>query len=114
MTRRPPKSTRTDTLFPYTTLFRSDYYCQSRRGNRLFELGLGEVALAFTAASSKSDQLRIDELVAKHGTHAFAVHWLRHRGLGWAASLLPEPDPLTASIPSDELLLPLDPEELHP
>ncbi len=33
-----------------------DYYCQSRRGNRLFELGLGEVALAFTAASSKADQ----------------------------------------------------------
>src|SRR5216684_4124076 len=32
-----------------------DYYCQSRRGNRLFELGLGEVALAFTAASSKAD-----------------------------------------------------------
>ena len=27
-----------------------DYYCQSRRGNRLFELGLGEVALAFVAA----------------------------------------------------------------
>jgi hypothetical protein len=23
-----------------------DYYCQSRRGNRLFELGLSEVALA--------------------------------------------------------------------
>src|SRR6516164_2497879 len=33
-----------------------DYYCQSRRGNRLFELGLGEVALAFCAASSKTDQ----------------------------------------------------------
>src|SRR3546814_13957944 len=47
-----------------------DYYCQWRRGNRLFELGLGDVALAFTAASSKSDQLRIDELVAKHGTPA--------------------------------------------
>lgn len=90
-----------------------DYYCQSRRGNRLFELGLGEVALAFTAASSKSDQIRIGELVAKHGTHAFAAHWLRHRGLYWAAALLPEPDPLTASIPSDELLLPLDPEELR-
>src|SRR3546814_10521448 len=29
MTRRPPRSTRTDTLFPYTTLFRS-------RDNRLF------------------------------------------------------------------------------
>src|SRR3546814_19280964 len=24
-TRRPPRSTRTDTLFPYTTLFRSDF-----------------------------------------------------------------------------------------
>src|SRR3546814_16065263 len=29
MIRRPPRSTRTDTLFPYTTLFRSP---QSRRG----------------------------------------------------------------------------------
>src|SRR3546814_5740568 len=25
MSRRPPRSTRTDTLFPYTTLFRSDF-----------------------------------------------------------------------------------------
>src|SRR3546814_6364976 len=30
MIRRPPRSTRTDTLFPYTTLFRS----ASSRGNR--------------------------------------------------------------------------------
>src|SRR3546814_9959098 len=30
MIRRPPRSTRTDTLFPYTTLFRSD---QQRRTN---------------------------------------------------------------------------------
>src|SRR3546814_12244385 len=27
MLRRPPRSTRTDTLFPYTTLFRSDGLC---------------------------------------------------------------------------------------
>src|SRR3546814_14028278 len=27
MIRRPPRSTRTDTLFPYTTLFRSDPIC---------------------------------------------------------------------------------------
>src|SRR3546814_11577652 len=26
MIRRPPRSTRTDTLFPYTTLFRSDFF----------------------------------------------------------------------------------------
>src|SRR3546814_4344509 len=30
MIRRPPRSTRTDTLFPYTTLFRSAADCQWR------------------------------------------------------------------------------------
>src|SRR3546814_7043569 len=30
MIRRPPRSTRTDTLFPYTTLFRSDRQLRSR------------------------------------------------------------------------------------
>src|SRR3546814_2979280 len=29
MIRRPPRSTRTDTLFPYTTLFRSPAFCLS-------------------------------------------------------------------------------------
>jgi type IV secretion system protein VirB4 len=65
-----------------------DYYCQSRRGNRLFELGLGDIALAFAAASSKSDQIRIGELIAAHGQQQFAAAWLRHRGLEWAADLL--------------------------
>ena len=68
-----------------------DYYCQSRRGNRLFELGLGEVALAFAAASSKSDQLAIAEIIETHGAAAFAAEWLRHRGCAWAAELLPDP-----------------------
>jgi type IV secretion system protein VirB4 len=66
-----------------------DYYCQSRRGNRLFELGLGEIALAFAAASSKSDQLLIDRLLDERGRDAFAAEWLRARGAGWAADLLP-------------------------
>ncbi|HEX8420985.1 MAG TPA: conjugal transfer protein TrbE, partial [Sphingomonas sp.] len=72
-----------------------DYYCQSRRGNRLFDLGLGEVALAFCAASSRTDQRRIEELCAHHGRDGFAAAWLRHRGLDWAADLLshePETD----------------------
>src|SRR3546814_9159128 len=34
MIRRPPRSTRTDTLFPYTTLFRSDrLVCRNGRGD---------------------------------------------------------------------------------
>src|SRR3546814_15280746 len=32
MIRRPPRSTRTDTLFPYTTLFRSPVNIQSNGG----------------------------------------------------------------------------------
>ncbi len=70
-----------------------DYYCQSRCGNRLFELGLGEVALAFAAASSKTDQALIAQLFAAHGRDGFAHAWLQARGAGWAADLartLPE------------------------
>src|SRR3546814_12980144 len=35
MIRRPPRSTRTDTLFPYTTLFRSPFAVLSRQDGRL-------------------------------------------------------------------------------
>jgi type IV secretion/conjugal transfer VirB4 family ATPase len=66
-----------------------DYYCQSRRGNRLFELGLGAVALAFTAASAKSDQAAIAKIFAVHGRDGFVAAWLTHRGVGWAADLIP-------------------------
>src|SRR3546814_8805181 len=37
MIRRPPGSTRTDTLFPYTTLFRSQVKIHLRQRDRLFE-----------------------------------------------------------------------------
>jgi type IV secretion system protein VirB4 len=81
-----------------------DYYCQSRRGNRLFELGLGEVALAFTAASSKADQAAIADVLANHGRAGFAAAWLRHRGLDWAVELLAPaaaPDPSGVSKETD-------------
>jgi type IV secretion system protein VirB4 len=65
-----------------------DYYCQSRHGNRLFELGLGEVALAFAGASSKSDQAAIAKLLLEEGRDRFAAGWLRLKGLDWAAELL--------------------------
>lgn len=67
-----------------------DYYCQSRRGNRLFELGLSDVALALCAASSKTDQAAIDRIVAEHGRDGFLGAWLRHRGVDWAADLIPD------------------------
>ena len=66
-----------------------DYYCQSRRGNRLFDLGLGEVALAFTAASSKADQALIEQVLAEHGRENFVPGWLEVRGVAWASELIP-------------------------
>jgi type IV secretion system protein VirB4 len=66
-----------------------DYYCQSRRGNRMFELGLGEVALALTAASSKTDQAAIERLLTEHGRDGFVPAWLRHRDVAWATDLIP-------------------------
>jgi type IV secretion system protein VirB4 len=66
-----------------------DYYCQSRRGNRLFELSLSDVALALCAASSKTDQAAIDRIRAEHGREGFLSAWLHHRGVAWAADLIP-------------------------
>jgi len=67
-----------------------DYYCQSRRGNRLFELGLSDVALVLCATSSKTDQTAIAGILADHGREGFLDAWLRHRGLPWAADLIPD------------------------
>src|SRR3546814_7813732 len=56
MIRRPPRSTRTDTLFPYTTLFRSTFFQQVAQS----EHGLDLVAdhLADRDAGPGGDDLR--------------------------------------------------------
>lgn len=65
-----------------------DYYCQSRRGNRLFELGLSDVALALCAASSKQHQALIAAVHARSGTDGFLTEWLAENRLAWAADLV--------------------------
>src|SRR3546814_1818473 len=47
MIRRPPRSTRTDTLFPYTTLFRSDNARQIQQGT--LESGFVQSDIAYWA-----------------------------------------------------------------
>ena len=49
---------------------------------------MGEVALAFTAASLKTDQAAIAEVMLEHGRDGFAAAWLRRKGLDWAADLI--------------------------
>ncbi len=67
------------------------YYYQTSLGTRLFELGLGPLALACCAASSKADQALVRELLTQHGPDGFAAAFLRAKGLAWAADLLAGP-----------------------
>jgi len=80
-----------------------DYYYQSRLGNRLFDLDLGPATLAFAGASMPQDQRDMDAVLAATSSKsaAFATAWLRHRGLHWAADLLPSfPSPHPQENPS--------------
>jgi type IV secretion system protein VirB4 len=67
------------------------YYLKSPRGSRLFELGLGPVALSFLAAqpgaSMEETRRHIETLIAAHGEAWPSAH-LEERGLGnWAEQL---------------------------
>jgi type IV secretory pathway VirB4 component len=64
------------------------YYLQSANGNRLFELGLGPVALALAGASDPASQKRIDAILNENGAAQFAAHFLQSADLAWAADLL--------------------------
>src|SRR3546814_222116 len=70
MIRRPPRSTRTDTLFPYTTLFRSCLHTLDRCPDRL----LGVAAL---------DRLRREQM------GSFRHHGCDVRGQAFAEDPLP-------------------------
>jgi type IV secretion system protein VirB4 len=65
-----------------------DYYAQTARGNRLFELGLGPIALALCAASTPHDQRLIDRCLAEAGAIPFVAKFLSAKNLGWAAELI--------------------------
>lgn len=64
-----------------------DYYFQSRAGNRLFELALGEAALAFAVTGSADDHAAMNALEREN---RFSEVWLRRAGLAWAADLIVE------------------------
>jgi type IV secretion system protein VirB4 len=59
---------------------KSQYYVVSPVGRRLFELGLGPVALSFVGAGSKEDIAKIRDLMTSHGAE-WPYHWLCMRGL---------------------------------
>src|SRR3546814_7325215 len=73
MIRRPPRSTRTDTLFPYTTLFRSLSQLQERLGYRFANVALLERALTHPSVSVDRDH---------EGGHYERLEFLGDRVLG--------------------------------
>src|SRR3546814_4026379 len=79
MIRRPPRSTRTDTLFPYTTLFRSVIHRQRRlrdEGNavRLANLQLGDVFRGF----DQMDRTAIGRIKLPHRALDFRMRSEEH------------------------------------
>src|SRR3546814_10233884 len=63
MIRRPPRSTRTDTLFPYTTLFRRPWRHLFHLSQKLFALGALALAGVFGVAKG-------------HLRHRWVSRWL--------------------------------------
>src|SRR3546814_18100258 len=77
MIRRPPRSTRTDTLFPYTTLFRSGAEgrvraaCGARAGNGAEELsGAGRSAVQ---PGGREERGAVEGAAAAGGGHVEAL-----------------------------------------
>src|SRR3546814_5054643 len=56
MSRRPPRSTRTDTLFPYTTLFRSSDRAPVSARFAIEPLGKGHQRKAFSCGNERIDR----------------------------------------------------------
>ena len=65
-----------------------DYYLQSRRGNRLFDLALGRIALGLCGASDPASRRIIDRILEESGRGDFLARFLDARGLDWAAALI--------------------------
>src|SRR3546814_3818592 len=91
MLRRPPGSTRTDTLFPYTTLFRSEIDLVVQLGDYVYEDG-GEAARAHVPPHelltlddyrTRYEQHRSDpDLQALHARQPMIAIWDDHEIAG--------------------------------
>jgi type IV secretion system protein VirB4 len=65
-----------------------DYYAQTARGNRMFELDLGPLALAICAASTPQDQRLIDALSVSNGPEHFPQAFLAAKGFAEEARMI--------------------------
>src|SRR3546814_20882690 len=82
MIRRPPRSTRTDTLFPYTTLFRSEYLSKLPRlaSIRHFDQFNGYSGQAGSAFPDENDRYAQQKDRGLQGYRLPSRHRLPHEG----------------------------------
>lgn len=66
---------------------KQQYYYQSRLGNRLFDVELGPLALAFCGASRSEDKFLVKEILHKYGREKFLVEYLQTKNLKWVMEL---------------------------
>ena len=64
------------------------YYFESHKGNALFDLGLGELALAFCGVSRSSEKKQVKQLWREKGAQQFVRAYFEHKHLDWALTLL--------------------------
>ncbi|MFT0549129.1 transporter [Allopusillimonas ginsengisoli] len=62
--------------------YKRQYYYKSPLGRRIFELGLGPLALAFVAVSDKEDLAQVRHLIGEHG-HDWPIAWLNLKGVDY-------------------------------
>src|SRR3546814_19618522 len=99
MIRRPPRTTRTDTLFPYTTLFRSDH-----RG--LHAVADAQVRDVVLARVLRGQHLALEAAVAEAAGHPAAVQPFEHLRRAVALDVLRlEPLPVHAGALADAAAL---------
>src|SRR3546814_18847813 len=90
MIRRPPRSTRTDTLFPYTTLFRSGAVGSVRGG------GAGQRHNFSAALPGVPLELQVRRFLIIVPTDN-SVETNRHDRLNWLHAERPDPAPMAIS-----------------
>jgi type IV secretion system protein TrbE len=67
---------------------KQDYYAQTAKGNRLFELDLGPLALAICSATTTQDHKLMDQLLREHDQASFAAAFLRTKGFEAEAEMI--------------------------
>src|SRR3546814_9442367 len=67
MIRRPPRSTRTDTLFPYTTLFRSDVFERAGSDRALAAVELLDGGISAIGANDHDAAQRVEDQWVRNG-----------------------------------------------